>query len=196
MRRPHDPSIDVWSPWPAERVAAAIEGTGAWVSGGVGLDRWLGRVTREHGDIDVSVTRDTWAALRAALRPELTFFRAESGWLSELEDDVDVPPVNTWCADATGRWALQINLEAGDVGAWRYRRDERVTRAWDVVVLDVEGVPVMAPEAQLLWKSGRLSPKDVADWAVVLPALPVESRDWLRAAVRLAHPESPMNGQI
>jgi hypothetical protein len=178
------------------RVSAAIEGTGAWLSGGIGLDMWLGRVTREHGDIDVSVTRDAWAALRSRLQPELNFFRAESGWLTVLGRDINAPPVNTWCADATGLWRLQINLEAGDVDDWRYRRDERVTRAWDAAVLDIEGVPVMAPEAQLLWKSRRSSPEDVADWAVVLPALPVESRDWLRAAVRLAHPESPMNGQI
>ncbi|MBV2364681.1 nucleotidyltransferase domain-containing protein [Streptomonospora nanhaiensis] len=100
MRRPYDPSIDAWIPWSAERVAAAIDGTGAWLSGGLGLDVWLGRVTRAHGDIDVSVTRDDWTTLRAALQTELTFFRAESGWLSELRDDVQDPPVNTWCADA------------------------------------------------------------------------------------------------
>lgn len=196
MRRPHDPSIDVWAPWSTERVAAAIDGTGAWLSGGWGLDMWLGRVTRAHGDIDVSVTRDDWYTLAAALRTELTFFRAESGWLSELRDDVQDPPVNTWCADSAGRWCLQINLEAGDAAEWRYRRDERVARAWDETILTVEGVPVMAPEVQLLWKSGRPSPKDEADWATVLPALDDDSREWLRAAVRLAHPESPINRQF
>jgi hypothetical protein len=196
MRRPYDPSADVWTPWTTERVAAAIDGTGAWFSGGQGLDMWLGRVTRAHSDIDVSVTRNTWHTLTAALRTELTFFRAESGWLSELHDGIQEPPVNTWCADSTGRWCLQINLEAGDTAGWRYRRDERVTRPWDATILTVEGVPVMAPEVQLLWKSCRPSPKDEADWAAVLPALDDASRDWLRAAVRLAHPESPMNRQF
>lgn len=161
-----------------------------------GLDMWLGHVTRAHGDIDVSVTRNTWHTLTAALRTELTIFRAESGWLSELRDDVQDPPVNTWCADSAGRWCLQINLEAGDAAEWRYRRDERVARAWDETILTVEGVPVMAPEVQLLWKGGRPSPKDEADWATVLPALDDDSRDWLRAAVRLAHPESPINRQF
>lgn len=173
-------------------MCAAIEGTGAWLSGGVGLDTWLGRVTREHDDIDVSVTRDAWSVLREALGPGLSFFGAASGWLAELDDDVDDPPVNTWCADASGHWCLQVNLEAGDDVAWRYRRDERVTRGWEAAVLDVAGAPVMAPEVQLLWKSRHPSRKDVADWTAVFPALGDEPRAWLRAAVRLAHPDSPM----
>jgi hypothetical protein len=189
--RRHDPARDRWHPLPVGDVRRLLAGTSAWLSGGVALDLVLGRTTREHGDIDVSVTSSGWPALRARLDRELDAFAAESGMLSPLAPGAS-PTTNTWFADAAGRWRLQVNLEIGDDAGWRYRRDERIRLPWRDAVLDLDGLAVVAPEVQLLWKSRAPGEKDRADWASVLPTLPAERVRWLLDAVRVAHPRSPL----
>lgn len=185
MHRRYDPRVDRWSALPLDDVAARIEGTSAWLSGGVALDHWLGRSTRRHGDTDVSVTESGWHELRARLEPSLHAYSAQSGWLSPAEAN---PSVNTWFADDDGMWRLQVNLESGDDASWRYRRDQRIALPWAEAVLDVDGIRTGAPEVQLLWKLREPSRRDAADIRRFLPLLPVERAEWLRAAVALAHP--------
>jgi len=58
--------------------AAAIE---YWLFGGWAVDFWVGRVTREHDDIDAAVWRRDYDRIRAAL--------LAAGWRhTPLEDDV------------------------------------------------------------------------------------------------------------
>ena len=55
----YDPDVDVGDPLRPDEVAALLAGSAArwWLSGGCGIDAWLARRTRQHGDIDVSVVR-------------------------------------------------------------------------------------------------------------------------------------------
>jgi hypothetical protein len=54
----------------------------------------------------------------------------------------------------TGSWCLDVTLAEGDSEAWVYRRDPRIRVPWPQAVLSTaDGVPYLAPELQLLFKS-------------------------------------------
>jgi hypothetical protein len=191
----YDPDVDVWHPLRPVEAAALLRDCGArwWLSGGCGIDAWLGRATREHGDIDVSVLRADWPVLAAALPARLGPFAAVDGELSPLPGGPAPGAVhNIWIRDAgSGSWVLQVNLEEGDERVWRYRRDPSVSRAWSRAVESVGDLPVGNPAVQLLWKATAPAPEDAADLAAVLPALTSEDLAWLAGAVARAHPDSP-----
>lgn len=99
---------------------------------------------------------------------------------------------NIWILDtSTDRWVLQVNRESGDDASWRYRREPSITLPWADAVVTIDGVPVLNPAAQLLWKSTAPAPKDDADLGAVLPRLSVADRDWLHGSIVRAHPSSP-----
>jgi hypothetical protein len=54
-------------------------------------------------------------------------------------------------------------------------------------VLIADGVPYLAPEIQLLFKSKGLRPKDYEDARRVIPLLNEEQRAWLRAHLPSGH---------
>ena len=59
-----------------------------WIAGGWAIDMFLGRKTREHGDVDVALLRSDWAAvqqhLRAWLRTALGRVHPDHDWLAAL----------------------------------------------------------------------------------------------------------------
>lgn len=190
-----------WGPMSPSAVAALFARADArwWLSGGCALDLWLGRVTRAHSDIDVSVLRSDAGNLLRHLPLHLVPFTARSGELVPITD----PPTPSNSEDATGaynvwvlnnttdRWVLQINIEEGDAQRWRYRRSPHVSRAWDEAVLSASSrIPIVHPAVQLLWKSQQPVDKDDNDFREVIPALGIRDRDWLVGAMKAAHPGS------
>jgi aminoglycoside-2''-adenylyltransferase len=163
-----------------------------WIGGGWAIDLFLGRATREHGDVDVVVFRDDqqdvhrhfedWD-LRFARERKLTPWRGER---LEL-------PVHTIWARPSGDslWELELFLVESDGERWQFRRDPRVTLELDLIGLERDGVPHLAPEIALLYKAKDPREHDEADFAAVLPELPLERRCWLTDALRRHHPHHP-----
>ncbi len=55
-----------------------------------------------------------------------------------------------------------------------------ISRRWpEAVLITIRGVPYLAPELQLLFKSEDARPKDDVDAASVIPELEPEGRAWL-----------------
>jgi hypothetical protein len=194
-RRRYDPDMDRWRPLALPAVRPLLDRTGAWLSGGVGLDLWLGFPSRIHGDIDVSVLAVDWPWLQAALPARLRPYAAQSGWLTPLDQVApDEQVEDIWCRDErSADWCLQVNIETGDGGRWTYRRDERISRPWVDAVIEIHGIRVVAPAVQLLWKSAEPGAKDDADRILVEPRLAAAERLWLRHAIASAHPASAWN---
>ena len=48
-----------------------------------------------------------------------------------------------------------------------------------------DGIPFLAPEIVLLYKSKAPRPTDEADVRMALPALTTEQREWLRLAIEM-----------
>ncbi len=192
--------LGTWEPFSVETVAAMMRATDVfwWLSGGQALDRFVGRVTREHGDIDVSIRRDDLALAAAALAARLELQIASGGRLYDLDAGPPAESVHgLWARDRDGGpWRVQINLEPVDGGDWVFRRDPRVRRPLREVVHDQDHIPCVNPAVQLLWKAKDPLPKDEIDLVNVLPLLSADERAWLRSAIALAHPRCPWRSRI
>jgi len=193
---------------PVRRVAAWLAAAPArWaVAGGWALDAGLGTPTRAHGDVDVVVDRRFAGGVLDALAAG----GAEVAWVVPGADGVgayrrrhpgEPPPGGGHQAHARhgARW-IDVLLEPWDDDAWRYRRSPDITlslaRAVSHRAVEGSTIPVMAPEAVLLFKattSGRARPrpKDDADLERALPRLSHEARAWLGAALVATAPGHP-----
>jgi hypothetical protein len=79
-------------------------------------------------------------------------------------------------------------------GVWKYRREPTIVRSLDKTGLSTEsGIPYLAPELVLLFKSKNTSnqerAKDQSDFESVLPQLDAERRAWLRWALIATSPD-------
>jgi hypothetical protein len=192
------PSVPVsglpWEHVSLDAVASALAGSSArwWLSGGVALDHWLGRVTRDRRNTDISTIPGDVAELVGDLRAPLSaWVHVEGAWVpfAEVGPDVDLQPILVR-DDERNAWVLQINVEDGTDDAWLYRRDPRLQLPWDTAVIDVGGIPTGAPQVQLVWKALRPRPEDDADKDAVLPSLSSEARAWYEQAILRLHPHS------
>ncbi len=72
---------------------------------------------------------------------------------------------------------------------WVYRRDPRVTLAWDRLSFhSAAGFDALVPEIVLLFKAKAPKEKDQADFETLMPRMAYDRRAWLRAALEVAHP--------
>ena len=97
---------------------------------------------------------------------------------------------NVWCrVSAGGPWVLDVIIGEGSAERWIYRRDPSVQVPWEMAVLrTAEGIPYLAPELQLLYKSKGLRAKDEVDAAEVIPSLDARQRDLLSRVLDADHP--------
>jgi len=94
---------------------------------------------------------------------------------------------NLWVRPGSDEaWALGLTISDGNNGRWIYRRwiyrrQPAISGPWAEVVLRerTTGVPYLAPEIQLLFKSVHLRPIDHIDAAQVIPALATDRAAWL-----------------
>jgi hypothetical protein len=170
-----------WRPLDLGQAASLLDEVSArwWVSGGHALELHLQTAWRKHADVDVDVRRCDVRAL-AALPEPWELWVAADGRLRRWEGGDLVPERHEdalWCRPGpSAAWALDIKMSEGDDEAWIYRCDPRIRVSWDEAVLVSRGgLPYLAPELQLLFKSLHPRPKDDIDAANVIPCLtPVE----------------------
>lgn len=154
-----------------------------WIAGGVAVDLFLGKTTREHEDIDVSVLQ--------AHRPSLEGTLA--GW--------DVNPVNeheVWARQAAdGPWQIEFLLEQRQGDDWVFRRNAQITMPLGHLgKVTPDGVPYLVPEVVLLYKAKDPRPTDEADFEAALPKLGIGARCWLAAALEVVHPDHSWIGRV
>jgi hypothetical protein len=196
VRAGGDGGFGPWAPMAVEELAALLAGVGTvwWLAGGVALDRFVGRGTREHGDIDVEIPRLGLQAVVDHL-PGWYPETAHDGVLTPLTRAADQPDEagGVWWRDEVGGpWRFDMRLATVDGDDWVYRRHPALRRPLaSVWWTDGDGVPVIAPEVQLLFKARSPRARDLADAEVVVPLLDGPARTWLRQAVATAHPDTP-----
>lgn len=170
-----------------------------FIAGGWAIDLFVGRTTRPHEDVDVAILRTDQNAIRAHL----------AGWTF---DKVDRGQVGPW---KEGEWLywphheihahraggeptrLEILLNDATGGLWRFRRHLDVVRPLDRLGIPTpSGIPVLAPEIVLLYKSKTPTAKDERDFEAALPGLDREAREWLRIALETCHPGHPWAARV
>jgi hypothetical protein len=129
----------------------------------------------------VSGRLDVWQADDGALRP-----------LVNRDDVLSRTCGNLWLRPSgADPWEFDVILMDATSATWTYKRDARISLPVDEILWNRDGIPYLRPEVQLLHKAPALRPKDQADFDACLPLLEPAPRDWLRAAVSIAHPRHP-----
>lgn len=189
-----EPDLEAWDPWTPEQIAQRLSGlTVPWcVVGGWSLDLFLGRVTREHDDLEIAVP----AGRFIELMPRFTgfeHFAVGSGFAWPLDSDVTDESHQTWVREPeTGAWRVDIFREPHEGDTWICRRNPDIRLPYsDVIGYTPAGIPYAAPELTLLFKAKATRAKDQIDFETVLPHLAPASQQWLHDALQMTHPEHP-----
>ena len=189
VRRAVDTMADFGHPW--------------FLCGGWAVDAWLGRVTREHADVDVAVFHDQQTAL---------YQHVAAGVPIGHDDNVDDSTQEPWA----GRWLdvpAHIHMTAPGI-EWDFQLCERegsdlVLRREPLHRLPLERaagmtgweVPALTPPVIVYYKAiaptwrnvPRDAPRahDALDFERLVPLLDVDDRAWLVeciGAVDASHP--------
>lgn len=185
-----------WRPAGPDAAAKVMHGYDApwWIAGGWALDLFTGRTTRPHEDVDVAVLREDQDRLWEHFAGWELQLPNETAWRGER---LELPRHNIWARPrGAQQWELELVLQESEGDRWVYRRDPRVTRELSLVGLDRDGIPFLAPELVLLFKSKQPRERDDADLAAVVPDLQTERREWLRSALARRNPAHPWLEQI
>jgi hypothetical protein len=167
------------------------------------LDLFAGNQSRPHQDLDIGILRRDVLKALAAL-PSWECFEAKHGVLTRLASGTAPrADVNSlWCRPAeASEWTLELMLDESDEGRWVYRRQPGIQRPLEMTVRrDPQGIPYLAPEVQLLYKSRRARPKDHADFEHIAPKLDLAACEWLRDALAISEPGhrwlSPLDARL
>ncbi|MCL2362384.1 MAG: hypothetical protein FWC73_11305 [Defluviitaleaceae bacterium] len=91
---------------------------------------------------------------------------------------------------------IEIAFDGKDGNEYVASENPRITRLLDKTILYRDGVPYLAPEIVLYYKSGKGSmdsayakPRTIADFEAVMPMLSDESKKWLLEAIDTTWPD-------
>jgi hypothetical protein len=164
-----------------------------WIAGGWALDLFVGRVRRPHTDVDVLVlARDLDRVEQSFTDPRPTVENPNTGDQRTWQPGETLTPGPDVLAfpDDLFPAPLRIVLAASDGDDWIYHRGRGTLRKPldDITLTTPEGIPYLAPEIVLLFKSRSTRPKDTEDFHDVAPHLDPRRRTWLQnhIAPRLA----------
>ncbi len=191
-------------PEPVARVVALMSTFQPWWSlcGGWAVDAWLGRPTRDHHDVDLTVFVDDQSAL----------FDHLTGWrLVAHDQQVDGDTLEPWSgrplelpahvhARSEDGVDLEVLVNARSGGNWLLDLEHGLTLPLGRCVGESAwGVPTVVPEVLLFYKATAYfgvpriedRPQDEGDFRALLPLLDAGPRAWLRQAVALIRPGHP-----
>lgn len=200
---------------PYARVAAFMAGfPHPWaLCGGWAVDSWLGRQTRPHGDVDITVHHEHQAALFEHLAgwnliahdPNVAGATTEpwDGRTLDLPAHIHARPsgarnlelLKTWVTSPGGRSSdgedIELILNEGREGGWLLNRDPAVWLAHEEASrLSAVGLPTFVPELLMFFKATyswgtpqHPRARDAADFQELIPLLSPLQRSWLRDAI-------------
>lgn len=188
------PGLKDWNPLsPTEAGALFRDFPGTWcIAGGWAIDLFAGGQSRPHADVDVQIDRNALPIMHASL-PGWLLYAADGDltpWAASEPFPEDVHDI--WCRRPGHAWEFQLMVVELNDREWVFRRDARIRGPRDGMILSIGGLPILAPEIQMLYKSKLPNrPKDERDFRHVLPHLTTEKRQWLTSCLILLYGDHP-----
>jgi hypothetical protein len=190
------PNLGPWEPLAVDAVQQLFASCGVrwWVSGGRALELHVGRSWRDHEDTDVGMLRNDVSALPDVLVGWEIWVAAGGRLRPWYQEALAKEENNLWCRPQPEQpWALDLSINEGDTDGWVFRRDPGLRVPWLRAVLCTHGgLPYLAPEIQLLFKSREPRDKDDDDARQVIPVLDPARRQWLARRLDPEHAWQPM----
>jgi hypothetical protein len=184
---------DNWDPLSVDDAAEIFRRIGVqwWIAGGWALDLYLGNNGREHIDTDVLVLRNDQLFIQERLSDWKLFKTKQPGLAPWPNGEYLCKPVNSiWARRGDDLpWSFEIMLMDTEQDNWVYRRLPSIRGRIKEMGLNTDsGIPYLAPEIQLLYKSGSDRDKDRFDLDRTLPHLPADRIEWLLDCLRQQYP--------
>lgn len=161
-----------------------------FVCGGWAIDLHLGYQTRPHHDIDLGLYRADQMLLKEHFAGQMFFYFDDDNkhiW----GDEILQLPIHELRLEGEG---LELEFVLNEVkdNLWHYRRNDNITLPTEELVLFTpNGVPYLAPQVVLLYKSTKVSERDQIDFLKVLPHIGLEQKDWLKSSLMMTDTEHP-----
>ncbi len=183
-----------WEPMTTEEASQLFRALSIpwWVAGGVAIDLFVGRTTREHDDFDVLILRRDQLVMQGYLKGWDLHRTNQPGlkpWLAGEYLGLGVNQV--WCRRTPDSlWALEVMFMDTVGDRWVFRRAPSIGGSLASLGRETpEGIPYLSPEIQLLYKA-RQEPtvKDERDFEAVLPLLNETQKLWLQSALKVQFP--------
>jgi len=184
-----------WSPWTPEEAAARLDPDVRWaVAGGWAVDLFLGRVTRDHEDLEVVVpSAEAKVAMQAFAPPGWDWRVPSPEEMFAPDADALSRSHQTWLWDETrAAFVVDVFRDLVDGDRWICRRDETIRRPYaELIHHTADGIPYQAPELVLLFKAKHNQAKDEADLVAMLPWFDAAGRHRCADLIRAVHPDHP-----
>jgi hypothetical protein len=192
---------------------------GWFLSGGWAADGWLGRQTREHGDVDITVFHDDQGAVFEHLTgwalvahdPHVADDTSEqwNGRHLDLPAHIHAPTrgstLSRWPERTHAQYEFEFLLNRRTGPRWILNPEAAIAVPVDLTTrLSGWGVPTAPPEIVIFFKAGAHltaseiagpdgapRPRDEQDFHALLPILTGDARAWLFEVITRVRPRHP-----
>jgi hypothetical protein len=165
-----------------------------FIAGGLAIDHAVGRVVRDHVDLDVMILRRDARSARAVLGGWDCAIADPPGHLRPWQRETPLPAHvhDVWCRETTaGPWQIQLMIDECDDDMWRSRRNNSITKPLDAIgSRGQHGAMFLSVDIHLFYKAKAPRPKDIVDFEAALPVLSSSQRAWLRTSIITAYGSS------
>lgn len=158
-----------------------------YLAGGIALDEFLGRRTRDHEDMDILVNFKYLERILDYFK-NYKVYTARNGSLSLYALNNIKSTDSLWIAkDDIESFIIEILFFEEEAGHWIYKRDNSVRKKIEDIYFVKNDMKIIQPEIQLLYKmnSSSVREKDLYDYQNVYPVLEERQKEWLDQYVKL-----------
>ncbi len=170
-----------------------------YLAGGWAIDVFVGRVTRQHQDVDLVIGRLHQRTVYQHLADRAWYMIVPhpdgltgKGTIEVWDGTPLELPAHQILAEDEHGHRIEFLLSEIDEGLWRSSRNPEVTMPTVRMALTTsDGIRYLAPEIVLLYKAKLGRTWDEVDFDTALPEMSVGQRDWLSHALEEEQPGHP-----